>query len=189
MFIEWTLSKERVKFKITVFWSVTLYIPADIHWYFTETYSLHLQGQRVSHANFTCCLLVLVSCMAYSTYKMEAVHSTEMSVDFYHATQHEHPIRFVFIVAAVRTSDATQTIKLFWCHFFLWHAKIADQICPYLKNWCNASETLPYHLYINYLNVVPNKCVVLVRTMILYWRMGYNEITKKLKIMFMIVWF
>jgi hypothetical protein len=106
---------------------------------------------------------VLVSCVAYSTYKMEAVHSTEMSVDFFHASQ--HGLRHHCCDNLKCDTDNQVVLMPFSCGM---HKSRDKKICPYLKNWDNASETLPYHLYINYLNVIPNECVFPVHTIIFY---------------------
>jgi hypothetical protein len=59
-----------------VFWDIRLFSPFKVNRCFGGTYHLHLQGHSLPLA-FT-----LVSCSAYSTLKMEAICSSEMSDDF-----------------------------------------------------------------------------------------------------------
>jgi hypothetical protein len=68
--------------KSYIFWDVTLYSTVKVSRRFRGTYCLHLQQSS------TCCLLLLVSCLTYSsTLKMEAVHCSETSVDFHRTTR------------------------------------------------------------------------------------------------------
>jgi hypothetical protein len=58
---------------ITVLWDGKLCDLVKVYGCFGGTYCLHLQGQRVSQAS--------------SKLKVEAVHSSEMSINFYQTTQ------------------------------------------------------------------------------------------------------
>jgi hypothetical protein len=84
--------------KSTVFWDITPCSPlkANRRSGGTYTYLLHLQGQGISRARnqreaSRACLppaSTLISCSAYSlTQKMEAICSTETSVDFHRTTR------------------------------------------------------------------------------------------------------
>jgi hypothetical protein len=66
--------------KGTSFGAVTLCSSVEVYRRFGGPYHLRLQGRRGGGK--------LVSCLAYSpTPKMEAIHSSETSVDFYHTTR------------------------------------------------------------------------------------------------------
>jgi hypothetical protein len=75
-----------VVMKSTIFWDIKPCSPLKVNRRFWRTYRLHFQGQRIGLArnqlyfppDFT-----LVSCSAYSsTLKMEAICSSEATVDF-----------------------------------------------------------------------------------------------------------
>jgi hypothetical protein len=74
-----------VNAKITVFWDITPFNTLRVNRRLGRTYSLHLQGRKISRARkkvgfppaFT-----LVSCLTYfSILKMEAIRSSGTSVD------------------------------------------------------------------------------------------------------------
>jgi hypothetical protein len=69
----------------TVFWDIRLFSPLKVNRRFGGTYHLHLQGHSLPPA------LTLVSWSAYSPLKMEAIYSSEMSVDFQRTTHHYIP--------------------------------------------------------------------------------------------------
>jgi hypothetical protein len=80
-------------FKNTIFWDITPCRPLKVYRRFGGTYRLYLQGRRISRASsgfppaFT-----LVSCSAYSsTLKIEAICSSETSVDFQQTTRRYIP--------------------------------------------------------------------------------------------------
>jgi hypothetical protein len=89
--------------KSTVFWDITLCSPLKVNRRFGGTYRLHLQGRRISRAinqqeavaSPRLCwstAFTLVSCSAYySTLNMEAICSSETSVDFQRTTQRYIP--------------------------------------------------------------------------------------------------
>jgi hypothetical protein len=84
-----------VVMKSTIFWDTMLCSLLKVNWHFRGTYHLHLQGRRISRATHQhesrwqgerLCLplaFTLVSCSAFSlTLKMEAICSSELSIDF-----------------------------------------------------------------------------------------------------------
>jgi hypothetical protein len=93
-------------------WDITSCSPLKVNRRFGGTYRLHLQSRRISRArdqresrwqaqeqsasrNFGLCLppaFTLVSCSAYSsTLKLEAIYSSESSVDFQRTTRRYMP--------------------------------------------------------------------------------------------------
>jgi hypothetical protein len=71
----------------------------DVHQHFTGIYCLHLQAKIVSQIRSCSCLL-LVPSIAYSLIqKMQALHSSEISVNLSQIIW-----RHIFTVSAVRTS-------------------------------------------------------------------------------------
>jgi hypothetical protein len=76
--------------KSTIFWDITPCSPLKVNRRFGGTYCLHLQGRRISRARRLCLspAYTLVSCAAYSTtLKMDAICSSETSVDFQRTTR------------------------------------------------------------------------------------------------------
>jgi hypothetical protein len=89
--------------KSAIFWDITPYSSFKVNRRFGGPYRLHLQGRRISRARYqsesrwqaSLCLppaFTLVSCSAYSpTLKMEAICSSEMSVNFQRTTRRYIP--------------------------------------------------------------------------------------------------
>jgi hypothetical protein len=109
-------SKWSDKMKNTVFWDITPFSPLKVTRCFGETYRLHLQGRRISRAEFCLDLLwfcltpafKLLSCSAYSfTLKMDATCSSEISGDFQLTTRRYTQETVLFISTAVRISHST----------------------------------------------------------------------------------
>jgi hypothetical protein len=86
--------------KSTLFWDITPCSPLKVNRHFGGIYCLHLQGRRKSRArnqhesrwgaeSFSLPLaFMLICCSSYSsTLKMEAICSSEMSVDFQWSTR------------------------------------------------------------------------------------------------------
>jgi hypothetical protein len=86
--------------KNMVFWDMMPHILLEVYQCFGGTYCLHLQySGKQSKA---CWLLV---CLPYScTWNMATVCSSEMSVNFYHATQHHIPDVFFMNFQSCLTS-------------------------------------------------------------------------------------
>jgi hypothetical protein len=84
-----------VVMKNTIFWDITPCSPLKVNQHFGGTYSLQLQGRRISLARNqrgsgwqAKPASTLVSCSAYSsTLKMEVICYSETSVDFQRTTQ------------------------------------------------------------------------------------------------------
>jgi hypothetical protein len=95
------------------FWDITPCSPLKASWYFGVTYCLHLQGCRINWARNYLCLppaFTLVSCPAYSsTLKMEAICSSEISVDFCSSFLSVIFSKFSFLISV---------LKLYWISSF-----------------------------------------------------------------------
>jgi hypothetical protein len=103
VFSDFTLHKFYVGFEVltavvkesSIFWDITPCSPLKVNWSFRGTYRFHLQDRRISRARYqweSRWQAKLVSCSAYSsTLKMEALCSSETSVDFQRTTWHYTP--------------------------------------------------------------------------------------------------
>jgi hypothetical protein len=78
-----------VVMKSTIFWDITPCSLLKVNRRFGGTYRLHLQGRRTSRASNLPPAFTLVSCSVHSsTLKMEAICSSETSIDFQRTTWH-----------------------------------------------------------------------------------------------------
>jgi hypothetical protein len=73
--------------KSTIFWDITPCSPLSVYRRFGGTYRLHLQGQKISSARnqpesrWQACFHARFSLNSFFTLKMEAICSSETSVD------------------------------------------------------------------------------------------------------------
>jgi hypothetical protein len=75
--------------KNSIFRDITPCNPLNVNWRFWETHRPHLQGRRISRIkNQLPPVFTLIYCSTYSSaFKMEAIYSSEASVDFQQTTR------------------------------------------------------------------------------------------------------
>jgi hypothetical protein len=79
----------KVLIVVTIFWDVMPCSPVEVHWNFGGTYYLHLQGRsvnQVSRALLAACFLGRIR-----FFQMEAIRSSETSLDFFRTRPRYNP--------------------------------------------------------------------------------------------------
>jgi hypothetical protein len=131
-----------------VFWDITPCSLLKARWYFGGTFTLHLQGRRINQSRnrhesrlTNRVSSIIVTCLTYSlTLKMEAIYSSETSVDCQQATRH--------YIITLRLSTLCMPEVSIWRPATLFFPKLSSFYVP-LYTGCFKKSFTTLKAYIN----------------------------------------